>query len=338
MTTNGVLFNALFKGNENNIRKILYGAWLVRDWNFENTSLTDFSLFESDGNLISTLFAPQTDDNPYGGWHDLGYMDEKGPDFNQQLKTKPTKVMQSRWPARYDYTEASEEISAKLVESNPVVDAIRSNQTLSNLQSVGTIGYASSAPVDLDIVWRQCLFIGVDGRSGLNYYVGRVYPKVLFGDFGKSPWNIDDPDALPIKALAIPDEFSVSPDGIAGSPRWILRDGPAWRAQGGPTLWSDPQTAPVATAQTGDKFTLVLAEPTTPNTPFTYAVTANNTTATSTAVVDGVTVSTDADGQVTLSGGALITDDDYTFTVTATGANGTVSAVSSASNSITALA
>lgn len=332
--TNGVLWNTLFKGNEDNIRKVLYGSWLVRDWDFDTTSLTGFSPFGDDGNLISTLFDPVTEENPYGGWHDVGYMDEKGPDFNQQLKTKPTKVMQSRWPARYDYTEETEEISAKLVESNPVVDAIRSNQTLSSLKSVGTIGYASSAPVELDIVWRQCLFIGVDGRSGLNYYIARVYPKVLFGDFGKSDWNIDDPDSLPVKALAVPDSYSVSPDGVAGSPRWVLRDGPGWRAQGGPTLWASPQTAPVATAETGAKATILLAQPTSPNTPFTYAVTqTTGGTSSAATLVGDPAVSGD---NVTLTVSGLTASDSYTFTVAATGANGTVSAASEPSNSITA--
>jgi hypothetical protein len=245
---NGILFPALFQGQEDNIRKVLYGSWLIRDWNYDNTSLTGFSPFASDGNLSSTLFSAN---NPGGAWYDLGYMDEKGPEFTPKVTMKPTTVMQSRWPARYDYTEQSEEIAATIMESNPVIDALYNNQALSSLQSVGTVGYSSAAPVELDLRWRQCLFIGVDGKSGQNYYIARVYPKVLIGDFGKTSWNINDAASVPIKGMAVPDPWSTPPDGVTvGSPRWILRDGPAGRAQGEANFQI---AAPVATAVTGLK-------------------------------------------------------------------------------------
>ena len=262
----GVLWPTLFQGDEDNIRKVLYGSWLIRDWNFAATSLTGFTPFTSnDGNLVSTLFSSS---NPGGPWYDLGYMDEKGPEFNPKLDVKPTKVMQSRWPARYDYTGQSEEIGATLMESNPVVDAIYSNQVLSNLFEVGAVGYAASAPVDLDLRWRQCMFIGVDGRSGQNYYTVRIYPKVLFGDFGKIPWNIEDASALPVKAFAVPDPYTIPPDGVnVGSPRWILRDGPAWRQQGQANFET---VAPVATPVTGLKANVVFNTPAGLITPITY--------------------------------------------------------------------
>jgi hypothetical protein len=332
MTTTGVLWNTLFQGDEDNIRKILYGSWLVRDWDFANTSLTGFNPFDDDGNLVDTWF---DSDNAGGPWYDMGYLDEKGPDFTPKLEVKPTKVMQSRWPARYDYTGSSEDIAATLMESNPVVDAIYNNLPLSNLQSVGTEYYATSAPVEYDLIWRQCAFIGIDGRSGLNYYIVRLYPKVLFGDFGKTPWNIEEPAALPVKAMCVPDEYTVDPSGlIVGSPRIIFRDGPAWRMQGGPTSWPSPETAPVATITGGTGFTLVFQEPTTPNTPFTYAVSQTTGDTTSAATVTA-TVTSDS-GQVTITGTGLTDADSYTFTVVATGANGTASPASSASNSITA--
>lgn len=264
--TTGVMWPTLFQGDEDNIRKALYGSWLIRDWDFATTSLTGFSPFTpDDGNLVSTLFAA---DNPGGPWLDFGYMDEKGPEFTPKVTVKPTKVMQSRWPARYDYTEQTEEIGATLMESNPVVDAVLSNAALSGLQEVGTPGYNISAPVELDLRWRQCMFIGVDGRSGLNYYTVRIYPKVLIGDFGKTPWNIEAAAALPIKGFAVPDEFTVPPDGVnVGSPRWILRDGPGWRAQGEGMFEIE---APLATAVTGLKASLAFTTPAGPKTPITY--------------------------------------------------------------------
>jgi hypothetical protein len=269
----GVLWPTLFQGDEDNIRKVLYGSWLIRDWNFAATSLTGFTPFTSnDGNLVSTLFSSS---NPGGPWYDLGYMDEKGPEFNPKLDVKPTKVMQSRWPARYDYTGQSEEIGATLMESNPVVDAIYSNQVLSNLFEVGAVGYAASAPVDLDLRWRQCMFIGVDGRSGQNYYTVRIYPKVLFGDFGKIPWNINEPAALPVKAFAIPDEYTTppaNPDGTVnvGSPRWILRDGPGWRLQGEANFQVGFPTVPVAAPVTGLKVNISFTTPAGLIAPITY--------------------------------------------------------------------
>lgn len=270
MPTNGVLFPTLFQGDEDNIRKILYQSWLIRDWNFASTSLTGVNFFGADGNLVNTLFSPT---NPGGPWWDFGYMNEKGPEFTPKLNVKPTNVAQSRWPARYDYTGQSEEIGATLMESNPVVDAVYSNAPLWNfanstpaIPEVGAIGYAYSAPIELDLRWRQCLFIGVDGSSGKNYYTIRVYPKVLIGDFGKIPWNIDEAAALPVKGFAVPDEYTTppaNPDGSinVGSPRWVLRDGPGWRLQGESNFQINFPTAPVATPVTGLKVNISFNTP-----------------------------------------------------------------------------
>lgn len=331
MATTGILWPAMFQGDEDNIRKILYGSWLWRDWDYANTSLTGFDPFGDDGNLIDTLFDP---DNPGGPWYDPGYMDEKGPDFNQKLTTKPTKVMQSRWAARYDYTGESEEISATLMESNPIVDALHNNQPLGILPQLGSIGYATATPVELDIVWRQSMFIGVDGRNGLNHYVFRVYPKVVVTDYGKTPWNTDAAASLPIKAQAVPDPFSESPDGIVGSPRWILRDGPAWRAQGNAPFQT---TKPVATAATGLKATIAFPTPVGLNAP-TYAVTKQtggtggftSATTTGTPTVVGPTT--------TLTVTGLTASTAYVFQVTATDALTTKAVASDASNSVTSTA
>lgn len=271
--TAGSLWPTIFQGDEDNIRKVLYGSWLIRDWNFAATSLTGFSPFNaSDGNLVSTLFSST---NPGGPWYDFGYMDEKGPEFTPKLDVKPTKVMQSRWPGRYDYTGQSEEIGATLMESNPVVDAVYNNAALSTLAEVGAPGYAVSAPVELDLRWRQCMFIGVDGRSGSNYYTVRIYPKVLIGDFGKIPWNIEEAAALPVKGFAIPDEYTTPPaswDGTinVGSPRIIMRDGPGWRLQGQSNFEVGFPTAPVATPATGLVVNIAFTTPSGLITPLTY--------------------------------------------------------------------
>lgn len=331
--TNGVLWPTLFKGSEDNIRKILYGSWLIRDWNFATTSLTGFTPFAADGNLVDTLFNP---DNPGGPWYDLGYMDEKGPEFTPKLDVKPTKVMQSRWPGRYDYTGQSEEIGANIVENNPVIDALYNNAALSNLQAIGTPGYNMSAPVELDLRWRQSMFIGVDGRSGLNYYIVRIYPKVLIGDFGKTPWNIEDPAGTPIKGFAIPDSYSVPPDGVnVGSPRWTLRDGPGWRAQGESVFET---TSPVATAVTGLKATITFPTPVGLVAPITYTASQQLTAgaAFTSSTLSGSPTVSGATTTITVSG--LTASTAYNaFRVTATDSD-SLAITSPASNSITTTA
>ena len=339
---NGVLWPTLFQGDEDNIRKVLYGSWLIRDWNFAQTSLTGATFFGSDGNLVNTLFSPT---NPGGPWFDLGYMDQKGPEFNPKLDVKPTKVMQSRWPARFDYTGQSEEIGATLMESNPVVDAIYSNAPLWNfvtptsgtpaIQEVGAVGYNISAPVELDLRWRQALFIGVDGRSGANYYTIRIYPKVLFGDFGKIPWNIEEAASLPVKAFAIPDAYTIPPDGVnVGSPRWILRDGPGWRLQGQANYQT---TAPLAVPVTGLKVNVSFQTPAGLIAPITYTAT-KTTAGTTTAMTLTSSTGTVSGNTTTVQGTSLAASTLYTATtVIATDTNATV-ITSANSNSFTSTA
>lgn len=332
--TNGVLWPTLFQGDEDNIRKVLYGSWLIRDWNFAATSLTGFNFFGSDGNLVNTLFSST---NPGGQWYDVGYMDEKGPEFTPKLDVKPTKVMQSRWPARYDYTGQSEEIGATLMESNPVVDALYSNAALASLQEVGAAGYNISAPVELDLRWRQCVFIGVDGRSGANYYTIRVYPKVLIGDFGKIPWNIEDAAALPIKGFAVPDEYTIPPDGVnVGSPRWILRDGPGWRLQGEANFST---IAPVATPVTGLKVNISFTTPAGLVAPITYTAQKQTTVGGSfTSLTLASSSGTVVGNTTTVQGTSLSASTLYNAVqVIATDANSTV-VTSASSNSFTSTA
>jgi hypothetical protein len=247
---------------------------------------------------------------------------------------KPTQVMQSRWPARYDFTEQSEEISATLMEANPVIDALYNSQPLSSLQSVGAVGYSSAAPVEVDLRWRQCVFIGVDGKAGQNYYIARVYPKVLIGDFGKTSWNINEAVSIPVKGMAVPDPWSTPPDGVnVGSPRWIMRDGPAWRAQGEANF---QVAAPVATAVTGLKASLVFATPTGFTTPITYTASKQTTAGSAfTAATLQNSTGTVSGGNTTLTVTGLTASTAYNaFTVTATDSN-SVAVTSAPSNSIT---
>ena len=329
----GALWNSQFQGDQVNIRKVLYGSALVRDYNVSSTSLTGFTPFNSsDGNLITTMFSST---NPGGAWLDPGYLSEAGPDFNPKLTTELTKVMQTRRPARADYTEDSEEITVTYMESNPVTDALTQNKPLaSGLQTLGSTNYAVGRPVELDIIRRQLMFIGVDNTSANAFYIVRVYPCVVVTSIGKRSWNAKKPDSVEVKFQSFDDPWTISPDGVAGAPVIIYRDGPAWRAAGGPTLWPGNQTAPVATAVAGKQATVAFGVPVSPNSPFTYQVLQTTGGVQSLATLSGVPTGTTT---ITATVINLTVGANYTFNVIATGTNGQPSVPSLTSNSITAI-
>lgn len=341
MTTNGVLLNSLIGADEDNIRKGLYVTIMMRDWNFATTSLTAFSPFNSsDGNIAPGLL----DANNVGGsWIPMGYLSEKGPTFDPKLTTELTKVQQTRRPVRADYTNDAEEISFTLMESTPTVEYLLQNRPISptspnyvQIPGIGAENFAVGRPLELDVVYRQLLAIMVDNRFSDAYYRARLYPKVVLTKMGKRVWNAKTPDTVDVAFQSFPDDFTTSPDGIAGAPVIIFEDGPAWRAQGGTTTWPTPQVAPVATAESGGGFQLVFQQPTTLNSPFGYSVTQATGGASSAATVS--TTTTDSSGQVTIVGTGLTTGDTYTFTVTATGSNNVAGPPSEPSSSITAIA
>ncbi|MBO0879855.1 MAG: fibronectin type III domain-containing protein, partial [Mycobacterium sp.] len=117
-----------------------------------------------------------------------------------------------------------------------------------------------------------------------------------------------------------------------------FREGPAWRASGGTT--SAPG-AVAATAVAGDKAHLVFTAPTSTNSPFTYTVTERTPALTGTPTtlgVSDVSVVSNVSGTVTLEVDGLTTGSTYDFSVTATGSNGSTSAPTAYSSSITATA
>ena len=328
---NGVLWNSLFDGNELNIRKGLFGSVLIRDYNLSETSLTGFSPFGQDGNLASGLLSSS---NPGGGWLDLGYLDEKGPEFDPKTTAQLTKVYQSRRPARADYTDDAEEISFTLMESTPLVEYLIQNKPLANVPQVGAENFAVGRPLELDTVYRQLMVIMVDGSAGTNYYKVRLYPRVLLTKVGKISSNAKKAFDYHITMESFPDPYTVSPDGIAGSPLITFEDGPAWRLQGTGTAWPDPQIAPVATAGVSGAATLAFGAPTSTNSPFVYTIYQTTGDVTSVATLSGTPSA--SSGTVTANITGLSSGEQYTFFVTAVGANNSASLPSEVSNSITA--
>jgi hypothetical protein len=134
-----------------------------------------------------------------------------------------------------------------------------------------------------------------------------------------------------------PDEFGVS-FGVYVDPdsdfaKNAVYGGSAWLALGGPVTLPTVHTV-AATAVAGAEATLVFNQPTSPNQPFTYSVSGDNTT-TSTVAAATVATTAVASGVVTLTISGLTATDHYTFTVTATAANNQTAAYT-VSNSITA--
>lgn len=323
----GLLWNNLFDGNEMNIRKGLFGSVLIRDYNLSTTSLTGFTPFASDGNLVTNLFNPT---NVGGQWNDLGYLDEKGPEFDPKLTAQLTPVYQSRRPARADYISDAEEMNFTLMESTPIVEYLIQNKALANIPAVGASNFAVGRPLELDTVYRQLLFIMVDGSAGNNYYKIRLYPRVLLTKIAKISSNAKNAFSYGLTWESFPDPYTVSPDGIAGSPVITFEDGPAWRAQGGAISWPNPQTPPAATAGvTAGLATLTFKVPS--GSPTSYQV--YQTTGNITSVA--ASTNTTASGSVSCAITGLTSTDSYTFFVVAEGSTGN-SLPSETSNSITA--
>ncbi|BCP41431.1 hypothetical protein MINTMi27_15240 [Mycobacterium intracellulare] len=333
--TTGELWTSLDQINANNIRKWLYGSVLVRDWDPSGTTtLEDFSPFESDGSLSSTLFSA---DNPGGPWFDVGAIDVNGVDFTPRYKTADTDIWQNRLPQRTDVDSDGEDIMIVFAETNPVALALYNNQPLvdvpgtgakSVLQSIGTSNFTQQYSITPQIIYRQLLIIGVDGELADPIYVAELRPRVSLTKLDKRQFNAKKPDDFGVS-------FGVYPDPASGFAKQSVYGGSAWLAMGGPVALPTSDTV-TATAQTGGKATLVFNEPTSPNQPFTYSVSGDNTTTSTTAAatVDSTAV---ANGVVTLTVSGLTSSDSYTFTVTATAAN-LKTAAYPASNSVTALA
>ena len=333
--TTGELWTGFEQIDSKNIRKWLYGTVLVRDWDpAGTTSLADFTAFETDGSLKTTLTDPS---NPGGQWFDVGAIDANGVDFTPRYKTSDTDIWQSRLPQRTDVDGDGEDIDIVFAETNPVALALYNNLPLvdvpgtganSVLQSIGAADFEATYSVTPQIIYRQLLILGVDGELTNPIYVAELRPRVSLTKLNKRMFNAKKPDDFGVS-------FGVYVDPDSDFAKKALYGGPAWLAMGGPVTLPTVHTV-TATAITGDKATLVFNQPTSPNQPFTYSVSQDDTT---TSTVGAATIATTvvASGVVTLTVSGLTTGDHYTFTVTATAANNQT-AVYTVSNSVTAIA
>lgn len=320
------LWDGLNQIDSDNIRKWLYGSVLIRDWKADgSTDLSDFTPFDADGNLKDTLL---DDSFPGGRFYEVGAITEDGVSFTPKFTTEDTKIWQSRRSQRTDVTEDDEEVMFTIAESTPLADYLRNNLPLTNLPEVGTKDYRVNQPLQTDIVYRQIVVIGVDGQLADADYIAEIRPRVSLTKKGKRDFQAKKLDGTELT-------FGVYPDPHSGFAASTLRGGPFWTELGGAVEWPTPQVAPVATAITGLKATIVFQEPVSENDPFVYTVTKTTGGTPTSATIVG-TPATNGSGQVTITVGSLIVSTAYTFTVTATASNDET-ATSSASNSVTAI-
>ena len=325
----GQLWTSLWTGDATRLRKWLYGSVLIRDWSPDGTtSLASFTPFETDGNLKTSLLSSS---NAGGQWYELGSLTENGVEFNPKFSVEQTKIWQSRRAQRSDVTEDDEEVMFSLAESKPIADVLRNNMPIAASllnNEVGEIGYSMTKPSTTDIVYRQLCVIGVDGAMGSAEYIAEVRPRVALNKVGKRTFAAKALDSLELT-------YEVHPDPASGFASRTLRGGPLWQAGGGTPLWPSPQTAPVVSGLlAGGKATIVLAQPTTPNEPFTYTV--------KTSADSGVTwVAATLDNTYPAAGGVGYSTSGSTVTIKVTGvAAGAklVQVFATASNGITSVA
>lgn len=332
--TTGELWTSLEQINANNIRKWLYGTVLIRDWDpAGTTSLANFTPFEADGTLKTTLFDPS---NPGGRWFDVGAIDASGVTFQPLYKTVDTEIWQSRLPQRTDVNSDGEDVEFTCSETNPVSLQLYNNLPLvdkpgtganSILSSVGASDFNVQYSITPQIIYRQLLIIGVDGELENPIYVAEMRPRVSIVSLGKKGrmFNAKTQDCFDLS-------FGVYVDPSSGFAKSALYGGSAWLALGGPVVLPTVSTV-TATNVATHSATLVFNQPTSPNQPFTYSVSGTNTT-TSTTAAATVANTAVSNGVVTLTVSGLTASDNYTFVVTATAAN-LETAAYPVSNSIT---
>jgi len=301
--------------------------------------MDDITVFGTDGNLNPDLLKPIAQGGY--GFYDVGNITENGVEFNPQFNVDEVMVWQSRKSQRSDITKDEEEVAFSMADSTPLVDYLWHNLPIGTagtgaVPSLGSSGYSVSKPFYSDIVYRQLLIIGVDGSVGPNgqpEYVVELRPRVSMCKKSKKQWAAKQVDVTELTWCCYVDPAS-------GYDIKQLRGGTVWLDEGGPVTFATSQVAPVATATTTGKATITLAQPVSPNQPFTYAVqksTDAGTTWTS-ATLDTAGnppngYSTDGDGNVTIKVSGL-TSGATVFKVVVTAANGTTG-TSLVSNSAT---
>ncbi|MFE3081775.1 hypothetical protein [Nocardia tengchongensis] len=319
MTTTDVLlpWDSFFAGNFDQMFRGQFGSCFVKDYDGV-TNWSAWNPFDPTGAIKSTFYQNgQFSD----GWVDLGYGDKTGIKFSQSLTVNQVDPWQSRREEDPNITKQSETGVFTALQSNPVIDALQDGMPLAAMPSVGASGYSYAMPRFPQVVYRTVAFMSLRiTRAGLPWMKWRLYPCATMLKPSEAEWAAENGEKTVLT-------FEAHECQVSGSARFVLQDGPGWRALGGVTL--APGT-PAATATGSGGVTLGFTAPLSSNGPFTYK--AFRTSAPTIPITPAAVGGTAANPILTLSGQAT---GAATYTVQATGSNGTTSAQSVASASVT---
>lgn len=310
-------WDSWFGGDLNQLFRGQYGSCLVKDYDGV-TNWAAWTPFDpATGEIKSTFYANGAFAD---GWTDLGYGDKTGIKFTQTLTTNAVEPWQARREDDPTITKQAETGVFTALQSNPTISALQDNLPLASMPRVGTSGFSYAMPRFPQVVYRTAAFMSLRvTKAGLLWMKWRLYPCCTMLKPADTEWSADNPE----KAVLTFDPYE---DQVSGSARFVLEDGPGWRALGGATL--APGT-PVATAGGTGVVTLTTTEPLSPNGPFTYV--AYRASAPTVPITPTAVGGTAAAPILTLGSQAT---GAATYTVQAVGSNGTSSPQSPASNSV----
>lgn len=311
-------WDSWFGGNLDQLFRGQFGSCLVKDYD-GTTDWSQWTPFEpTTGEIKSTFYQNGVFAD---GWRDLGYGDKTGIKFTQTLTTNQTELWQTRRDEDPQITKQAETGVFTAAQSNPIIDALQDNLPLASVPYVGASGYSYAMPRFPRVTYRTVAFMSLRvTKAGLLWMKWRLYPCATMLKPGETTWAAETEEKTVLT-------FDPYEDQVSGSARFVLEDGPGWRALGGATL--APGT-PVATAGGTGVVTLTTTAPLSPNGPFTYV--AFSSLAPTVPITPTTVGGTAADPILTLS---TQTTGAQTYTLQAVGSNGTTSPQSAASNSVT---
>jgi len=335
----------------NRVRRGGRVAVLARDYfgSTTNISPTVFSPFAQDGQIRLDLLAAIPDPANVGnwiknpatnqGWYLVGWLDPKGVDIMPDMSVDKLEGLQSNETLRSDIQKEGGSVSFTALESTGLTDALEFNRPLADVVDDGASGYFQAKLADAALVERQILVIRADTTAGGAEYTAIPFPRVAVDKVDKRTLDKKNAESLSITFDALLDPYFVDSLGrplASGRARW--RSGAGWLAAGGTPTFSS--VAPAATAVSGLKATISVAEPTDydPSTvTYTVAQQVGGAGAyTSSTLATGVNPTGVGTGTLVFTVTGLTVSSTYKFQITATGSDA-VAVTSVSSNSITAI-
>lgn len=345
----GVSFKAAGHAYLNSLLVRRGGRWsiAVRDYGGSATNISPGSAFGApmalDGTWRDDMFAIVK--NASGQWvynmeanlgfYPLGFVHPDGIERAPKVTSDPLEGLQSLDPIRVDMQKRDKTLMFTPYEKNPVVDALRFNQPLSNVleRAAATGTYFAGESTDDEPLRRQVIVLHEDKQGGLSALNAFPYPRCVLTDLGSEKGNKKDADAAKFTLSREICPFFVDADGVPLlDGRWSA--GTLWDQNVIPGLTFTPP-APVASPTAATTATLVFTAPVGGTSPYTYTVkkSASANMGTPTTVTVGTTTVTN--GVVTLALTGLTGSSTSYFQVTVTDdTDGTpLTALSAVSNS-----